>query len=254
MLVLLAIGFVAGLITALSPCVLPVLPVLLAGSAAGGPRRPYAIVAGLVEEQRSRFHCQRAGQGHPLALSSGELAGIAMREPADLDQLEKVVHAAFYLRLPRAPRPWPDAQAESDILENGHVSEQCVVLEDQPDVPFLGGLAGDVLAAESDGALVGTFQSGQYPQQRGLARSGRAEQGQELAGFDGERHPVEGDEGSETPADRLDVDAHSCAHRRAACRSARPCHSSATFSPNVSRARQASNDATAKAPLKSYSL
>jgi cytochrome c biogenesis protein CcdA/thiol-disulfide isomerase/thioredoxin len=48
MLVLLGIGFVAGLITALSPCVLPVLPVLLAGSATGGPRRPYAIVAGLV--------------------------------------------------------------------------------------------------------------------------------------------------------------------------------------------------------------
>jgi cytochrome c biogenesis protein CcdA/thiol-disulfide isomerase/thioredoxin len=48
MLVLLGIGFVAGLVTALSPCVLPVLPVLLAGSAAGGPRRPYAIVAGLV--------------------------------------------------------------------------------------------------------------------------------------------------------------------------------------------------------------
>jgi cytochrome c biogenesis protein CcdA/thiol-disulfide isomerase/thioredoxin len=48
MLVLLGIGFVAGLITALSPCVLPVLPVLVAGSAAGGPRRPYAILAGLV--------------------------------------------------------------------------------------------------------------------------------------------------------------------------------------------------------------
>jgi cytochrome c biogenesis protein CcdA/thiol-disulfide isomerase/thioredoxin len=48
MVVLLGIGFVAGVITALSPCVLPVLPVLLAGSAAGGPRRPYAIVAGLV--------------------------------------------------------------------------------------------------------------------------------------------------------------------------------------------------------------
>jgi cytochrome c biogenesis protein CcdA/thiol-disulfide isomerase/thioredoxin len=48
MLVLLGIGFLAGVITALSPCVLPVLPVLLAGSATGGPRRPYAIVAGLV--------------------------------------------------------------------------------------------------------------------------------------------------------------------------------------------------------------
>ena len=48
MLVLLGIGFLAGIITALSPCVLPVLPILLAGGATGGRRRPYAIVAGLV--------------------------------------------------------------------------------------------------------------------------------------------------------------------------------------------------------------
>src|SRR3954453_23222847 len=45
---LIVIAFAAGLITALSPCVLPVLPVLLAGGAAGGRRRPYAIVGGLV--------------------------------------------------------------------------------------------------------------------------------------------------------------------------------------------------------------
>jgi len=47
-LVLIAVGFAAGLITALSPCVLPVLPILLAGGATGGRRKPYAIVAGLV--------------------------------------------------------------------------------------------------------------------------------------------------------------------------------------------------------------
>jgi cytochrome c biogenesis protein CcdA/thiol-disulfide isomerase/thioredoxin len=46
MLLLLAIGFVAGLVTALSPCVLPVLPIVLAGGATG--RRPLAIVAGIV--------------------------------------------------------------------------------------------------------------------------------------------------------------------------------------------------------------
>ncbi len=46
MIVLLGIGLVAGLVTALSPCVLPVLPVLLAGGAAG--RRPLWIIAGLV--------------------------------------------------------------------------------------------------------------------------------------------------------------------------------------------------------------
>jgi cytochrome c biogenesis protein CcdA/thiol-disulfide isomerase/thioredoxin len=48
-LVLLGIAFLAGIITAISPCVLPVLPILLAGSATSSDRRrPYAIVAGLV--------------------------------------------------------------------------------------------------------------------------------------------------------------------------------------------------------------
>ena len=48
MILLLGIGFVAGVITAVSPCVLPVLPIVLAGGAAGGGRRPYAIIAGLI--------------------------------------------------------------------------------------------------------------------------------------------------------------------------------------------------------------
>jgi cytochrome c biogenesis protein CcdA len=48
-LVLLGIAFLAGLITALSPCVLPVLPLLLAASAASESRwRPFAVTAGLV--------------------------------------------------------------------------------------------------------------------------------------------------------------------------------------------------------------
>jgi cytochrome c biogenesis protein CcdA/thiol-disulfide isomerase/thioredoxin len=49
MIVLLGIAFLAGVITAISPCVLPVLPILLAGSVGSTNRsRPYAIVAGLV--------------------------------------------------------------------------------------------------------------------------------------------------------------------------------------------------------------
>jgi cytochrome c biogenesis protein CcdA/thiol-disulfide isomerase/thioredoxin len=47
-LVLIGIAFVAGLITAISPCVLPVLPILVAGGAAGSRRRPFAIIGGLV--------------------------------------------------------------------------------------------------------------------------------------------------------------------------------------------------------------
>ena len=48
MLVLVAIAFLAGIVTAISPCVLPVLPIVFAGSVSADPRRPYAIVAGLV--------------------------------------------------------------------------------------------------------------------------------------------------------------------------------------------------------------
>src|SRR5215470_16492023 len=48
MVVLIGIGLLAGVITAISPCVLPVLPILFAGGASGGRRRPFAILAGLI--------------------------------------------------------------------------------------------------------------------------------------------------------------------------------------------------------------
>src|SRR2546430_5946118 len=41
------LAFVAGLITAISPCVLPVLPIVLGGGIGKNRRRPYAIIAGL---------------------------------------------------------------------------------------------------------------------------------------------------------------------------------------------------------------
>jgi cytochrome c biogenesis protein CcdA/thiol-disulfide isomerase/thioredoxin len=47
MVLLIVFGFVAGAATALSPCVLPVLPIALSAGATGGRRRPLGIVAGL---------------------------------------------------------------------------------------------------------------------------------------------------------------------------------------------------------------
>ena len=44
----LGIAFLAGVITAVSPCALPVLPIVFAGGASGSRRRPYAIIAGVV--------------------------------------------------------------------------------------------------------------------------------------------------------------------------------------------------------------
>jgi cytochrome c biogenesis protein CcdA/thiol-disulfide isomerase/thioredoxin len=47
-LILVPIAFAAGVITAFTPCILPVLPIVLAGGAGAGTRRPYAIAAGLI--------------------------------------------------------------------------------------------------------------------------------------------------------------------------------------------------------------
>jgi cytochrome c biogenesis protein CcdA/thiol-disulfide isomerase/thioredoxin len=48
MVLLLIFSLIAGFATCLSPCVLPVLPAILAGGATGGRRRPLGIVTGLV--------------------------------------------------------------------------------------------------------------------------------------------------------------------------------------------------------------
>jgi cytochrome c biogenesis protein CcdA/thiol-disulfide isomerase/thioredoxin len=47
MVLLIVFGFVAGAATAVSPCVLPVLPVALSAGVTGGRRRPLGIVTGL---------------------------------------------------------------------------------------------------------------------------------------------------------------------------------------------------------------
>jgi cytochrome c biogenesis protein CcdA/thiol-disulfide isomerase/thioredoxin len=47
MILLMAFALVAGAVTAVTPCVLPVLPALVSASAAGGQRRPAGVVVGL---------------------------------------------------------------------------------------------------------------------------------------------------------------------------------------------------------------
>lgn len=48
MAILLIFSFLAGVVTVLSPCILPVLPILLSGGAAKGPSRPLGIVLGVI--------------------------------------------------------------------------------------------------------------------------------------------------------------------------------------------------------------
>jgi cytochrome c biogenesis protein CcdA/thiol-disulfide isomerase/thioredoxin len=48
MILLILFAFLAGIVTILSPCILPILPVILASSAGQGRARPYGIVLGFI--------------------------------------------------------------------------------------------------------------------------------------------------------------------------------------------------------------
>ena len=48
MLILILFSFLAGFVTILSPCILPILPIVLSGAIGGGHRRPLGIVTGFV--------------------------------------------------------------------------------------------------------------------------------------------------------------------------------------------------------------
>ena len=45
---LIGIALIAGIVTAISPCVLPMLPVVFASATTGSRVRPYVVVTGLV--------------------------------------------------------------------------------------------------------------------------------------------------------------------------------------------------------------
>jgi len=48
MLILVLFAFMAGVITILSPCILPLLPIILSGTVGEGKQRPLGIVAGFI--------------------------------------------------------------------------------------------------------------------------------------------------------------------------------------------------------------
>src|SRR5437660_1877509 len=77
MLVLLGFAVVAGAGTAISPCVLPVLPALLSAGASGGRRRPVGVIVGLV----TTFTLTVVGVAsvvHGVGLASGFLRTLAV--------------------------------------------------------------------------------------------------------------------------------------------------------------------------------
>lgn len=109
MVILLLISALVGAGTALSPCALPVLPALLSAGAAGGRRRPLAIVAGLsvtflLSIVGGGELLRHAGLGGNTLRDAGiavlVVAGLAALAPSLAQRLERPL-AAFSRLAPR---------------------------------------------------------------------------------------------------------------------------------------------------------
>ena len=143
-----------------------------------------------VEQQHLwRVH-ERAGECDALSLTAGELHGLAVPEVREVHHSENLSDSSLALGT-RYPF---DPQAVADVVCNGHVRKERVVLKDGVDVALVRSAVRHVSAAELDCALVGSLEACNQTQRRCLARSGRAEQREELAGCDLEVDVVDCDD------------------------------------------------------------
>src|ERR1017187_41595 len=131
----------------------------------------------LVQQQPRRPEHQRPGQGHPLLLAAGQLAGAAPGERAELDEVERLVHLALDLLLAELAV----AQAEGDVVEHAQEREKRITLKHGVDVAPMRRHPAHVDVVEQDLARSGQLEAGDQAQRRGLAAARRPEQGEKLA-------------------------------------------------------------------------
>ncbi len=158
----------------------------------------------LVEEQDVGVEHEGAGQGHPLLLAARELAGVARLEAREVDLGEALAQAALHLSSAELFQLEPIR----DIARHRHMGPERVVLEDHADIPLVGGEAADHPVPEADLPRVGLVESGQEPQQGGLAAARRAQQREQLAVTHGEVRPVHRSDGAEPLDDLPDANVH----------------------------------------------
>src|SRR5690606_8596931 len=137
---------------------------------------------GLVGDEHGGTGGERAGDGDALALPAGELVGVAFggggRQPDLVEEFGDPVPHGFAERDERfgddVAHPHAGVERAHRVLED---DLQAAPQEAEPPL----GQAGDLLAAELDGAGGGLVERAQQPQQRRLAGAGLADDAVPLA-------------------------------------------------------------------------
>src|SRR3954447_5190256 len=144
----------------------------------------------LVEEQQLGVGHQRAPDGEHLLLAARHRARLLLLALLETrEQLEDTVHVVVHARVAA------QVGAEVEVLAHGHALEAVPSLrrlrDPEPD-DVLRSRLGDLLAVEADRALARRRQPGDRAERRGLARSVRADQGDDLALLHRQRDALDG--------------------------------------------------------------
>src|SRR4051812_1934004 len=131
---------------------------------------------GFIEQEHFRFYGESASECDALALASGELRRIVRRKRVELNEAEEFLHLILYCSTRRALRTRTNLEAEGNVVGDGHVAEESVVLEHESNTAFRGRLTSGVGVIEHNLPGVGEFESGDDEEKRGLAGARRAEQ------------------------------------------------------------------------------
>jgi hypothetical protein len=147
----------------------------------------------LVHQQHLRLDGDGAGGRNALLLATGERLRVAVGEPVEVDEREHLVDPV----VDRVIRDALPVEAERDVLSDGHVRKQRVILKHHSRVALVGRHARHVLAGQRDGSAGGRFEPGEHPKRRRLARARGTQQREQLAVFHLERYLVDGGDVSE---------------------------------------------------------
>src|SRR5205823_9206754 len=119
----------------------------------------------LVQQEHLRLVDHRAGQSHALALAAGKLVWTPALESLQPDHLQGAGNPLSALR----PRHSLDAKAVTDVVTDGHVGEEGVILEDRVGRSRVRRKRSDVATRQLDATGVCALEAGDEPKQRRLA-------------------------------------------------------------------------------------
>lgn len=163
---------------------------------------------GLVEQQERWLGCKGPGESDALTLATRELARVAVPKTAELNEIEKLADR----RLDFSMWSLLHTQTKGNVLADGHVSEERVMLEDEADLTLLHRGVGRNRTIQDDLSAVRLLEASDDAKNGALAASTRAQKRHELTAGDLERDVVDDKVCAESLADVADNDGHFSGH------------------------------------------